>query len=64
MTMVKVSGCRQKLATAYHLPLDCETLLHTPQALIESQGSTGVWEAWEDISDVGVGRRTDLTPTR
>ena len=54
-----------KLATPYHLLLHCEQLLtsrfHTPSALIESQGSAQVREAWTDIGDVSAGRRADET---
>ena len=54
----------QKLATPYHLLLDCEQLqtsgFECPLALIERRGTAEVREAQTDIVGAGVGRRVDL----
>ena len=54
----------QKLATPYHLLLDCEQLFTSgferPLALIERRGTAEVREAQADIVEAGVGRRADL----
>ena len=54
----------QDLHTAYHLMLEREqlrtSLLCTSLALSERQGSVQVWEAWTDVGNIGVVRRSDL----
>ena len=56
---------RNRAAPLYHLLLEREQLrtsdLDGSLTHVAGQGTVKVREAWTDVSDVGVGRRRDLT---